>query len=334
LPKAAITMHNLKLSGPEQASIRQYLEKRFSQDDLEALAFDLDIDYQSLPHASKPKFVRELLSHVIRTEQLTDLLKVALEARPDPEVEASYQHLLDGQVAPNQKTILSTEVRKRLTKMLKDSSSFGQDRLASFVGRANELAEIKELIKSKSDTGGYITITGQAGQGKSSIIAKLVQEYRVEYTPAHFIPFNPGPDYQVSLLRDVMARLILKYNLSDIYVASESRQALRDFFFNLLKELSEQGQREVIFIDGLDQIEYDTNGYRDLTFLPERPPAGILFVLGTRPDDTLVPLELLNPSQQYKLPNLSRNDFDLILAHHKVTLDFELTNRFYTAMQE
>ena len=53
------------------------------------------------------------------------------------------------------------------------------------------------------------------GQGKSSVIAELVHKYGPEKTAYHFIPFNPGPDYQVSLLRDVMARLILTHNLSD-----------------------------------------------------------------------------------------------------------------------
>jgi truncated hemoglobin YjbI len=224
--------------------------------------------------------------------------------------------------------------QRRLESIRIDRSSFVQDRLASFVGREKELAEIKELISAKREIGGYITITGQAGQGKSSVIAKLVQEYGIEQTPAHFIPFNPGPDYQVSLLRDLMARLILKYNLSDIYVASENRQALRDFFFNMLRDIVAKGQQEIIFVDGLDQLEYDLNGYRDLSFLPDHPPKGILFVVGTRPDDTLAPLELLNSSQQYRLPNLTRGDFELILVHRGVRLEIELVDRFYGAMQE
>jgi hypothetical protein len=327
-------MPKVKLSGPERATIRQYLADRFSLDELQGLASDLAVDYQNLHHATKIEFALDLFEHTIRMQQLSALLKATLELRPDSEVEVIYQRLA-GQFLPTKHPLLTLEARQRLDKMLRDSSSFVQDRLASFVGRAKELTEIKDLIELKSDTGGYITITGQAGQGKSSIIAKLVQEYGINHTPTHFIPpFNPGPDYQVSLLRDVLARLILKYNLSDIYVASESRQALRDFFFNLLKELSQQNHKEVIFIDGLDQLEYDQTGYRDLSFLPERPPVGILFVLGTRPDDTLAPLELLNPSYQYKLPNLTRTDFDLILAHRKVKLDFALADRFYTTMQE
>ena len=223
---------------------------------------------------------------------------------------------------------------ERLRAMLADHSGFLRDRLDSFVGRQLELGEIRHRISEKLQTGGYLTITGQAGQGKSSIIAKLVQEFGSENVAFHFIPFNPGPDHQVGLLRNLMARLILKYDLSELYVASESRPALRDYFPKVLKDVVAKAGQEVILIDGLDQLEEEYSGVRDLSFLPNNPPPGIVFVLGTRPNDTLRPLELLKPHHEYKLPNLSRSDFDLILYHRKVHLKKELTDRFYQAMQE
>ena len=130
-----------------------------------------------------------------------------------------------------------------------------------------------------------------------------------------------------------MARLILKYNLSDLYVASESRPALRDYFPKVLGELAAQGGQEVIFIDGLDQLEEDATGVRDLSFLPNNPPHGVVFVLGTRPNDTLRPLELLKPHYEYQLPNLSREDFEAVLQHRQVQLERGLADQFYTAMQ-
>jgi hypothetical protein len=115
---------------------------------------------------------------------------------------------------------------ERLKALIIDHRGFIQSRLESFVGREQELATLRQCINTLLSTGGYLTITGQAGQGKSCIIARLVQEYHPDKVAHHFIPFNPGPDYQVSLLRDLMARLILKHDLSDYYVASESRPAL------------------------------------------------------------------------------------------------------------
>jgi len=236
-----------------------------------------------------------------------------------------------------------TDREQRLRFMFADHSGFLQDRLESFVGREQELTEALQRIDALLPTGGYLTITGQAGQGKSSIIAKLVdsaagEQRGFDRVAFHFIPLTPPPDYQVALLRNLMARLILKYDLSDLFLASESRAALSEGFPRVLKEIADKGGKEIIFIDGLDQLQADQQtGQRDLSFLPQgpgNPPQGIVFVLGTRPNDTLRPLELLKPYHEYKLPNLSRADFDHILRHRGVTLEYTLADRFYETLDE
>src|SRR6266536_940573 len=228
---------------------------------------------------------------------------------------------------------ISEKERKLRTLLFTTQSGFLRNRLESFVGRRRELEELQYIINARFQTGGYVTITGQAGQGKSSIIAKLVETYGIEETAYHFIPFNPGPDHQVGLLRNLMTRLILKYDLSDLYVASESRPALRDYFPRVLEEVVARDGQEVIFVDGLDQLEEEFTGQRDLSFLPNNPQVGIVFVLGTRPNDTLMPLERLKPHQEYKLPALSKEDFDVILKHRGVYLEPGLVNQFYQVMQ-
>jgi tetratricopeptide (TPR) repeat protein len=229
------------------------------------------------------------------------------------------------------------EREARLHALLADHSGFMRSRVDSFVGRKQELKDIRHYIAEMLSTGGYLTITGRAGQGKSSIIAKLVEIYQQEYGPDnvafHFIPLNSGPDHQIGILLKIMACLILKYNLPDFYVTSDSLPVLCEYFPEVLAKLAEQGGQEVIFIDGLDQLEGDATGVRDLSFLPTQIPQGVVFVLGTRPDDTLRPLELRKPRQEYQLPNLSKEDFDLMLQHQNVRLDSSLVERFYQAMQ-
>jgi uncharacterized caspase-like protein len=240
---------------------------------------------------------------------------------------------------------LRAEREQRLRAMFTDHRGFLKDRLESFVGRKRELAEVRRHIDALLSTGGYLTITGQAGQGKSSVIAKLVEatarkQNGLEHIAYHFIPLTPPPDYQVALLRNVMARLILKYDLSELYLASESRAALSEGFPRVLNEIAEKGGHEILFIDGLDQLQADQQtGLRDLSFLPQgpgNPPQGIVFVLGTRPNDTLRPLELLKPYHEYRLPNLSRADFDQILQHRGVALKLkrELADSFYETLNE
>ncbi|HYU75105.1 MAG TPA: AAA family ATPase, partial [Ktedonobacteraceae bacterium] len=226
------------------------------------------------------------------------------------------------------------ERKQRLQALLADHRGFLHDRLDSFVGREAELVQIRQRIAEMMSTGGYVTITGQAGQGKSSIIAKLVDEYGEEQVAYHFIPFNPGPDHQVGLLRNLMARFILKYDLTDLYVASESRPALRDYFPKVLAEVVAQERQEVIFLDGLDQLEEDMIGVRDLSFLPDNPPPGIVFVLGSRPNDALKPLGSLKHHLEYQLPGLNRQDFDRILKRRGVSLDPQMADQFHQKLQE
>jgi tetratricopeptide (TPR) repeat protein len=226
-------------------------------------------------------------------------------------------------------TLQRGEKSAQLRAMQRDRTGILQARLESFVGRQTELDKIDQLIHTTMTTGGYITITGPAGQGKSSIIAKLVKTYGEEATAYHFIPFNPGPDYQVTLLRHLMVKLIVKHSLPDWYITSESRPVLYNNFLQMLFELAERGKQEVLFIDGLDQLVEDPYGERDLSFLPTNPPKGITFVLGSRPNETLHPLKLYKPHFTYDLPDLSRADFDHILQHRSVILEHTLAERFF-----
>ncbi len=100
----------------------------------------------------------------------------------------------------------------------------------------------------------------------------------------------------------------------------------------MLDAITLKGAQEVIFSDGLDQLKEEADGERDLSFLPDNPPQGIVFVLGTRPNETLQPLKLRKPHHTYHFPGLIRGDFDLILQHRNVQLEPELADRFYKAM--
>ena len=216
---------------------------------------------------------------------------------------------------------------------LHNHSGFINDRLASFVGREQELADIRQQIAALQPNGGYVIITGQAGQGKSSVLAKLVDDYGRDHVAHHFIPCIPSLDHQVDLLQNLMAQLCLKHDLSALYVAPDSRPVLRAYLSQVLNEIARTGAQEVIFIDGLDQLEEKANGEQDFSFLPVNPPAGMVLVLGTRPNDTLKSLELLKEQQEYRLPNLSRSDFGLILHHRDVALAPALVDRFYQVVE-
>jgi uncharacterized caspase-like protein len=236
----------------------------------------------------------------------------------------------------------SSERAERLRQRLSvDRDRLLDDRLASFASgtRQKELVEVEQLIKTgqeQPDKGCYVIITGQAGEGKTSLIAQMIATRYDRYTtPYHFIPFSPGGDHQITLLHSLMASLALKHpELSDYWTNTTIASSLADTFGNMLRQLSELGRKETIFIDGLDQIKADGNMQdRDLSFLPTQLPVGMVVVIGTRPDDTLLPLDRKTPQKPYNLPHLSLFDFGLMLAHKGVKLSEVDQQKLYEALQ-
>lgn len=225
----------------------------------------------------------------------------------------------------------------RLKAMQTDQHDFVQDRLQRFVGRQTELTELQRRIAGKMERGGYVVITSDAGQGKSSIIAKLIADQGIDSSAYHFIQFGSGANYPINLLRNLMARLILKYDLPEDYVKGESYPILCGNFLGVLKAIAEKGEQEVIYIDGLDQLEMDSSAAPNLSFLPSRLPLGIVIVVGTRPNTTFDQLILLTqstPDDVYALPGLSREDFDLLLQHHSVSLLVALRDSLHRRLHQ
>lgn len=218
----------------------------------------------------------------------------------------------------------------QLQDLLPDPRDLQRKYLNRFVGREQELAEIQRKIESLLPKGGFLTVTGPAGQGKSSVLAKLIEQRGgSEQVAYYFIPYVPGPQHQVELLQNLIARLVLKYQFSNINLMEMAYPSLRSTFHQLLKKIAERGKSEVLIIDGLDQLETEHTGRRDLSFLPPDPPYGIVFVLGTRPDDTLNPLKLMNPQTRYALPELSYPDFISLLQRYDLHLKKNLVDSCY-----
>jgi len=207
--------------------------------------------------------------------------------------------------------------------------------LHGFVGRVNELAQLLAEIEKLRASGGYLLVTGVAGQGKSSILAKLIEHRGFKQTPAYFIRFTPGPSEQAALLGHLIAELLtLAEREADALTYlpdGDSVVALCNSFEALLSNLAADHPLTLV-IDGLDQIEPDRDGRRDLSFLPERLPPGVVLVIGTRPDDTLKPLKLRTPHREYCLPPLSEADFAALLRDRGVTLSAHEQSELYHAL--
>jgi tetratricopeptide (TPR) repeat protein len=228
------------------------------------------------------------------------------------------------------------EAQQRLKRWQSPHSSARRNELLhGFVGRVEELAQLSDEIEKLRASGGYLLVTGVAGQGKSSILAKLIKHREPEPTPAYFIRFTPGPSEQAALLGHLIAGLLTLAEREDDALTylpdGDNVVALRNSFETLLSNLAADRPLTLV-IDGLDQIEPDQAGRRDLSFLPERLPPGIVMVIGTRPDDTLKPLKLRTPHREYRLPPLSEADFAVLLRDRGVTLSAHEQSELYQAL--
>jgi|GEM_PF-5205537 len=229
------------------------------------------------------------------------------------------------------------EAQQRLARwQSRHSTARCKELLRGFVGRVNELKQLLAEIEKLRASGGYLLVTGVAGQGKSSILAKLIEHLGFKQTPAYFIRFTPGPSEQAALLGHLIAELLtLAEREADALTYlpdGDNVVALRNSFETLLSNLAADRPLTLV-IDGLDQIQPDQRiGQRDLSFLPEQLPPGVVLVIGTRPDDTLTPLKLRTPYREYCLPPLSEADFGELLRDRGVTLSAHEQSELYRAL--
>ena len=174
-----------------------------------------------------------LLESTLRTKMPSDQkLSFSGEVVGNPLILATLEGFSARSRHEREHVMQQTDREQRLRAMFSiPSLGLMKNRYDSFVGRENDLIELRRYIDAMMLRGGYITLIEPPGKGKSSIIAKLVHDYsdeqggfdRVTY---HFIPLTPQADHPVVLLRDLLAHLVLKHDLFESDVASENRAVL------------------------------------------------------------------------------------------------------------
>jgi hypothetical protein len=98
-------MNNIKYLTQEDRSIlREFLNDRFSLDELKDLAFDMGLATDKLPSNTINEFVREFISFCERTNQINCLLENVMRQRPAYEIANIVGRY--GSCAPRAKVIL------------------------------------------------------------------------------------------------------------------------------------------------------------------------------------------------------------------------------------
>lgn len=147
-----------------------------------------------------------------------------------------------------------------------------------FVGRQYVFSEIADFIDNHPN--GYFIIEADPGIGKSAILSKFVQDNNCV---AHFNERAKGINSAAQFMESVCQQLINRYNLPYSSLPPNATQN-GNFLARLLDEVSSklrEGEKLVIAIDALDEVNLAKDG-SNILYLPPNLPPGIYFLLTRR----------------------------------------------------
>ncbi len=171
---------------------------------------------------------------------------------------------------------------EKIRESLIDFWDFIEDKSKDFVGRNSLFQKIDNFITSYSR--GYFFITGEPGIGKTSFLAKLIQQNVYIH---HFNSRTEGRTTPQKFYGNVCAQLILKYSL-DYKIFPDKGTDDFSFLVRLLKEVVQKkgsGTKIIIVVDALDEVQHPEmlDGANAL-FLPKSLPDSVYIIATARQD--------------------------------------------------
>ena len=143
-------------------------------------------------------------------------------------------------------------------------------KIKTFCGRQFVFDAFQQFLTENPH--GYFTIIGDAGMGKTSIVAKYVSEHQ---SPCYFNILVEGRNRPELFLKSIRQQLIDRYQLQNLADAD-----LPTLLVNVVDKLT-TGERLVIAIDALDEVEQEAG--QNLLHLPTTLPNRVYFLLTRRP---------------------------------------------------
>jgi hypothetical protein len=144
------------------------------------------------------------------------------------------------------------------------------EKIKTFCGRRFVFDNFQQFITKNPH--GYFTIIGDAGMGKSSIVAKYVSEHK---SPCYFNILVEGRNRPELFLKSIRRQLIDRYQLPN------SEDADLPTLLTKVAGKLPAGERLVIAIDALDEVQQEAG--ENLLHLPTTLPDRVYFLLTRRP---------------------------------------------------
>jgi lambda repressor-like predicted transcriptional regulator len=170
------------------------------------------------------------------------------------------------------------------------------EKIKTFCGRRFVFDAFQQFITARIC--GYFTIIGDAGMGKSSIIAKYASEHK---SPCYFNILVERRNRPELFLKSIRQQLIDRYELLN----SEDAD-LPTLLAKVAGKLT-AGERLVIAIDALDEVEQEAG--ENLLHLPTTLPNGVYFLLTRRPYNLKKKRLNLSPGIPVKELNLTDSKY-------------------------
>lgn len=188
---------------------------------------------------------------------------------------------------------------------------FAEERVAHFIGRADDLAEIARYLGD--DVRQPLVVHGEGGCGKSALMAQVLRSAAAPAAGAalvlaRFVGATPGSTDGRTLLTSLCEELG-RASGDTTAVPSDFNELVADF----ARRLESVGATRPVWVlvDSLDQLGGAASGARSLTWVPRDLPAGTRMVLSTRDGATLDPLR--SRAQLLELGGLARADGEALV---------------------
>jgi tetratricopeptide (TPR) repeat protein len=158
--------------------------------------------------------------------------------------------------------------------------AFAAERRQVYVPREGDLARLDAFAGGR---GGALAVVGDAGIGKTALLANWAQRHRARDGDAVILQHYAGATVSstdwAATVRRLAGTVDGRFALG--LTPPEPSPALREFLGKALQAAAVNG-RVVLVIDGLDQLE-DRDNSLDLVWLPAVLPAGVSLIVSTGP---------------------------------------------------
>lgn len=181
-----------------------------------------------------------------------------------------------------------------------------------FVGRQKAIDRIDQFLQTHKS--GYLAIVGEAGIGKSALLAHEVKKRGAVH---HFVDDKQNSAKDEVFLRCIVEQLRQKYGFEFEERTPISVSEWNIYFQKWMKKACTKEEKLVICVDALDEAQHYGGSDSLLKYLPHVLPENVYFILTSRPEFKKEDITFLDSTvfECYELSPLNSNDIENYLVY-------------------